>query len=757
MLRKETGFQYLVCFNNKFSFASAFSLWGMLLLVWLSVPNWNAGNQRFLYTFVYSLYVSGPIMVLHAFHVAKHEKLYQFFEISQALPQDHDRRYLGRILGTMLFYITLFIGIMLTILLIHLITRTPAPSLSDCVASFLGIQLPFIIFATAMGFLLNEFVQKQIPAWLIVIGGFIFLLVLGEKTHGRPTPWFRLTLLDPIWHMYDLGGEGLGYTFPGYAQDLPLLGKSKLFWLCASCLSLLGCISHSRKKGHYPHTVLKSVVVTTLLGAFLVGTVASGALFLGEIETIEQIIKKSEEKYFVDSQVNLAFRENWIIQHHLQIQDYALDIELEPRRHTLRAVAKITLENLSDQSYTSIPFSLDPDLTIHYIKQNGQEISWTQDRTINTVGLVQSLQPGSRVELEIGYSGIIWDWKRIYLVAELKNFIGEATLLNDTYGWYPLLGNHFYYLFNSSIRENALDSSRPMILPHPLTLSVIGPKDMVIATGLPLVSEEFVENKRHTVFSGTAIAALSLVGSRNFVRISEGNITWYLFPEDREKRLPLLSEYQKQLEFYSMLTGWKPEQFTLITVPLGLNGRKLASSGGNTHLVSRRSELHFANDVVVKQAFVRYHGVQFNVGPHNMRIINRERFEQLFEHVKFPGLNRERLAATSGVHGNTSTTLGEYLDFLYFVDTGQKTIADIEDEFYFDPRLLGPSAESNVLEPLKTNVPTSVQMLHQVYLDHGIEGVARITRPLFELTSGWGASQPLIEMMIITAFGEDYL
>lgn len=440
----------------------------------------------YIYSFLQTLVIA---FVVGDFRAA--DERANIFEVVASKPISTAELVAGKFLGVVGALVLLSLGVLFLTLVIQgaKVSVTGEPlSLAPFLVYFLLMNVPGLIYMSALTFFLGAVLKRQTAVALLVITyalGVLFLL--GHRYDG----------------IFDYGA----FFAPLYYSDLLGLGDFSQtlqlrFMYLAFALGLFG-LSIDR----YPRLPQSKSWQWFGRCLVLVGLVAGTATYWN--------FRTASENAKFDRETFLKIQENYT---HFKVPDithYDLKILLnldEP----LRVQANLKLVNSQDVLIDTLILSLNPGLHIENILVENQNTKWERDGSVLCIKLPKPLDMNQQVAIQIDYAGTIdqnaFDLLRDAGEPRLRKRDGpinkgsmtawiapESVFLPARSGWYPREGVDYGY-----------DTERPVSFAS-THIEIQFPKFLqVITQGIPVETDTMETGIRQVWESEKKIPDISL-------------------------------------------------------------------------------------------------------------------------------------------------------------------------------------------------------------------------------------------------------
>lgn len=265
----------------------------------------------------------------------------------------------------------------------------------------------------------------------------------------------------------------------------------------------------------------------------------------------------------------------------LQPVRYVMDIRLKTALNVVDCGVKLSFKNMSNSEIQEIPLTLKNYYTIQHVTDgSGKKLVWEKTGDFITVKLSSPLAAGAGMELDLDYSGKVWEWFTDYDAQPrgLVNFVSsDMTLLRSGHAWYPVLGKKQVYniveyqsKWNNDSRQilSACNVSHP---PADFAVTVEIDRDMEVVTGLPLREDSYLAEgagRKFTFFSSSAQNIFLIAAPYVKIPGLRGDMMAYCAKLHEENSNPILTLVSDRITFYEKMIPLKNKHYlNVVEVP----------------------------------------------------------------------------------------------------------------------------------------------------------------------------------------------
>lgn len=252
----------------------------------------------------------------------------------------------------------------------------------------------------------------------------------------------------------------------------------------------------------------------------------------------------------------------------IEASDYNLMIHLIENEHFLSAKAQIKLKKTGTVTPRFLEFTLLDYLKVEQVINlaTGEKLEWQQQGTSLCVIPPASLTDDEGINIEIAYSGHVWEWTSDFYGRPigLDNFVAAPiTYLRGDAPWYPIVGRQSVYKAShytlpwSKQSRQIIQRSSVLHSPANVRLTVdIDSGATVISNLTPL--ENQINGKRHQqqFFAQNCRNVFLLTGPYEVAAIDDGqgfNINFYYFPGHNQNISSIAKGYSHMISYYEGL------------------------------------------------------------------------------------------------------------------------------------------------------------------------------------------------------------
>ncbi|GBG55690.1 hypothetical protein SPFL3102_03085 [Sporomusaceae bacterium FL31] len=252
----------------------------------------------------------------------------------------------------------------------------------------------------------------------------------------------------------------------------------------------------------------------------------------------------------------------------MEASDYNLMIQLIENEHFLSAKAQIKLKKTGDVTPRLLEFTLLDYLKVAQVINlaTGEPLDWQQQGTYLCVIPPASLTDHKEVNIEITYSGHVWEWTTdLYgRPVGLDNFVAAPiTYLRGGAPWYPVVGRQAVYTAShytlpwSNESRQVIQRSSVLHSPANVHLTVdIDSGATAISNLTPL--EKQINGKQHQqqFFASNCRNVFLLAGPYEVAAINidqRFNVDFYYFPGHIQNLSSIAKGYSQMISYYEGL------------------------------------------------------------------------------------------------------------------------------------------------------------------------------------------------------------
>jgi hypothetical protein len=340
---------------------------------------------------------------------------------------------------------------------------------------------------------------------------------------------------------------------------------------------------------------------------------------------------------------------------------YVMDIKLKTASNVVDCGVKLSFKNMSSSEIQEIPLTLKNYYTIQQVTDgSGKELVWERKGDFIAVKLSSSLAAGAAMEVNLDYSGKVWEWFTDVDAQPrgLINFVSpDMTLLRSGHAWYPVLGKKQVYnivdyqsKWSNEPRKilSACNVSHP---PAAFAVTVEIDRDMEVVTGLPLRENTYLTEgtgRKFAFFSSSAQNVFLIAAPYVKMPALSGDMMAYCAKLHEENANPILTLVKDRTTFYEKMLPLKNKQYLdVVEVPQFL-------LNGWMGLTAERKSLGVKNAILISEFY-------FKTLPNeesSERKLAMLCFEEAVLSLWWPGFN-------TSIPGNISAGMLSYMYTLY--------------------------------------------------------------------------------------------
>lgn len=252
----------------------------------------------------------------------------------------------------------------------------------------------------------------------------------------------------------------------------------------------------------------------------------------------------------------------------MEVSDYNLMIHLVENEHFLSAKAQMKLKKTGTVTPRFLEFTLLDYLKVEHVINltTGENLVWQQQGTSVRVMSPVSLTDDEGVNIEIAYSGHVWEWTNDFYGRPVgaDNFIAAPiTYLRGDAPWYPIVGrqpvykaSHFTLPWSKQSRQ-IIQRSSVLHSPANVRMTVdIDSEATVISNLIPL--ENQISGKRHQqqFFAPNCRNVFLLAGPYEVAGIHDDqgfNVNFYYFSGHNQNLASIAKGYLHMISYYEGL------------------------------------------------------------------------------------------------------------------------------------------------------------------------------------------------------------
>lgn len=253
--------------------------------------------------------------------------------------------------------------------------------------------------------------------------------------------------------------------------------------------------------------------------------------------------------------------------HAMECSEYNLMIHLIEDEHFLSAKAQMKLKKTGNVAPRLLEFTLLDYLKVEQVinRATGETLDWQQQGTYLCVTPPASLTDHEGIDIEIVYSGHVWEWTTdLYgRPVGLDNFVAAPiTYLRGGAPWYPVVGKQPVYTASHyslpwfGKTQQVIERSSVLHSPANIHLTVDIDSGATVISNLTPLEKQINGKRRQQFFASNCRTVFLLAGPYEVAAINtdqQFNVDFYYFPNHNQNISSIAKGYSQMISYYEGL------------------------------------------------------------------------------------------------------------------------------------------------------------------------------------------------------------